>query len=150
MQQSDLFSTFDGDIDDVGSAVAIPPNPVGREYFNIDVGEKSPYAYFMRVDSDMRDWLGPIETVDDPLTGREMKRRWAKIAMLRGQADENMKEMMVYLTPFPHIRSDHAKELQGLYSGKTDGDDNGVTQRNRPCESDAILTSPYSGYCNVA
>jgi DNA repair photolyase len=53
--------------------------------------------------------------------------------------------MKVYLDPFPHIRIEHGKPLQGWYKAKVEGP--GV--RNRPCFTEAILTQPYGGYCAV-
>lgn len=142
MQNYDLFDALsdDGDRD-------LTPVKTGREYLDTDVSQKEPYQYFMTMDPDMRDFLGPIEKIEDPLTGREMRKRWAKIAMVRGAKDENLKEVTVYLDPFPHIRIDDPKDLQGWYSSKGDGLLHG--QRDRPCETDAILTQPYGGWCNV-
>lgn len=119
------------------------------ESMDLNQGEatKEAYKYFMRVDPEMRDLLGPIEEVADLVTKRMMRQRWAKIGMIRGMAPENMTERTVYLDPFPHIRQDKAKDLQGWYSSKNDGLLNG--QRDRPCETDAILTQPYGGFCPV-
>jgi DNA repair photolyase len=103
------------------------------------------YEYFMRVDPDMREFLGPIETKEDEITGRSMRQRWARIAMIRGATE--MHPTTVYLDPFPHIRQEKGKDLQGWYSGKSDGAQHGM--RERPCETDAILTQPYGGYCTV-
>lgn len=108
---------------------------------------KTAYQYFMRVDPEMRDILGPIEEFEDELTGRPMRKRWAKVGMTRGVSEENMKEMTVYLDPFPHIRQEKGKDLQGWYSSK--GDNLLAGQRDRPCETDAILTQPYGGFCSV-
>lgn len=105
------------------------------------------YQYFMRVDPEMRDILGPIEEKHDEVTNRVMKQRWAKIGMVRGAKEENLKDVTVFLDPFPHIRQDKGKDLQGWYSSKGDGLENG--QRDRPCETDAILTQPYGGWCSV-
>lgn len=109
--------------------------------------QKDAYKYFMRVDPDMRDLLGPIETFEDEVTNRVMRRRWAKVGMIRGASEENLKEMTIYLDPFPHIRQEKGKDLQGWYSSKRDGLLAG--QRDRPCETDAILTQPYGGFCPV-
>lgn len=103
------------------------------------------YKYFMRTDPDMRKMLGPIEIINDLVTGREMRRRSAKIAMMRGSAD--LHDVEVYLDPVPHVRLDKAQGLRGWYSGKGDGEKRG--QRERPCETDAMLTSPYGGTCEV-
>jgi len=105
------------------------------------------YQYYMRTDPDMRDFLGPIEKEFDPLTGRELRSRIAKIGMVRGAKEENMKEVRVYLEPIPHIRIDNPQELRGWYSSKGDGFIQG--KRERPCFTDAILTSPYTGTCEV-
>lgn len=107
---------------------------------------KESYQYFMRVDPGMRDFLGPIKKIDDPVTGREMRCRDAKIGMLRNTKPENMKDVVVYLDPHPHIRTDSAKDLQGWYSPKHISHPG---MRPRPCFTDAVLTQPYGGYCPV-
>ena len=104
------------------------------------------YRYFMRVDPEMRDLLGDMEEVDDELTGRTMRRRQAKIGMVRGAKEENMKDVEVWLDPLPHIRLEKAKDLQGWYQGKHN---DRPGSRVRPCMTDAILTEPYGGYCTV-
>jgi DNA repair photolyase len=104
------------------------------------------YRYYMRVDPTMRDFLGPIETKDDALTGRPMRQRLARIGMVRNARPENMREVTVYLDPLPHIRVENPKDLQGWYQGKHN-DKKG--SRVRPCYTDAILTEPYGGYCTV-
>lgn len=144
MQGYDLFSEL---ADDEPSVPEASVEGDGRAYLNEDVANKSAYKYFMRVDPDMRDFLGPIETVDDAVTGKPLRQRWAKISMVRGAREENLKEVTVYLDPFPHIRTRDAKDLQGWYSSKGDGALHG--QRDRPCETDAVLTQPYGGWCNV-
>gem|GEM_PF-4981179 len=103
------------------------------------------YKYFMRVDPEMRDFLGPIETDYDTVTRREMRSRLSKIAMLRGST--NLVEHRVYLDPVPHIRQDKGQDLRGWYSSKGDGAIRG--KRERPCMTDAILTQPYGGHCSV-
>lgn len=103
------------------------------------------YKYFMRVDPGMREMLGPIEEKYDEVTARPMKQRWARVAMIRGATE--LHETTVYLDPTPHIRQAKGKDLQGWYSGKGDGANAGM--RERPCETDAILTQPYGGYCTV-
>lgn len=105
------------------------------------------YQYFMRVDPEMRELLGPIEEKEDPLTGRTMRQRWAKVSMIRGAKPENMVKTTVYLDPFPHIRQEKGKDLQGWYTAKGAGLLSG--ERDRPCETDAILTQPYGGWCPV-
>jgi DNA repair photolyase len=125
------------------------PDAEGRtwvDWHEKDIQEKDAYKWFMRTDPGMREFMGPIETEDDPITGRMMKWRWAKIAMLRGKS--NMTEMKVYLEPWPHIRLGSAKPLQGWYSNRWDG--SLQNQRDRPCDTDAILTQPYGGWCNIS
>src|SRR5882762_4170430 len=109
MQDQNLFDALD---EEPAVTEGETAQLTGREYLDTDVSAKSPYEYFMRVDPDMRDFLGPIETKDDPLTGRALKQRTARIAMMRGAKDENLKEVTVYLDPFPHIRTANAKDLQ--------------------------------------
>lgn len=109
-----------------------------------DEKAKETYQYFMRVDPDMRDMLGPVEHVEDERTGRTMRRREAKVSLLRGST--NFRDVTVFLDPLPHIRIDNAKDLQGWYQGKHN-DKPG--SRVRPCMTDAILTEPYGGYCTV-
>lgn len=107
---------------------------------------KKSYQYFMRVDPDQRDFLGPIEEVDDPLTGRVMRTRKGKVGMVRGAKEENMREVTIYMDPLPHVRIDKGKDLQGWYQGKSLS---APGSRVRPCMTDAILTEPYGGYCTV-
>lgn len=111
-----------------------------------DEDARDAYAYFMRTDPGLMKELGPIETVDDPVTGRQMRRRSARIGMLRGAKEENLKDMTVWLDPVPHIRQDGSKPLQGWYQGKHN-DVKG--SRERPCFTEAVLTQPYGGHCEV-
>lgn len=104
------------------------------------------YAYYMRMDPETREFLGPIEKKFDPVFGREVKQRRAKMGMVRGAKPENMKDYTVYLEPFPHARTEHARPLQGWYQDKHN-DKSG--SRVRPCETDAVLTQPYTGTCPV-
>jgi len=101
------------------------------------------YMYFMRPEPLDRE-LGPIITMHDELTGREMRSRTAFVGMTRNAEPEAKKEFRVYLDPMPHIRVEHAKPLQGWYQAKLDPE-----HRPRPCFTDAILTEPYGGYCSV-
>jgi DNA repair photolyase len=103
------------------------------------------YRYFMRPDPGMMSDLGPIETVFDPITNREMRWRYARVGMLRNVADEHKKDVKVWLDPIPHIRQDKGKDLQGWYQGKQFE----KGSRPRPCETDAILSQPYGGHCSV-
>lgn len=104
------------------------------------------YRYFMRTDPAMRDVLGPIEEVDDPITGYKMRRRLGKVAMTRNPAPESLLERWIWLDPLPHIRQEQSKDLQGWYQGKHN---DRPGSRVRPCMTDAILTEPYGGFCTV-
>lgn len=108
---------------------------------------KQAYEYFYRNDPGVRDFCGPIVKIDDPVLEREMRCRTAKIGMVRGAKPENMRDIIVYLDPVPHIRLDQPKPLQGWYSSK--GDSDKPNQRDRPCMTDAVLTQPYGGWCSV-
>jgi DNA repair photolyase len=111
-----------------------------------DEPAKEAYAYFMRPDPDMRDFLTGIETAEDPLTGKVMRSRVARVGMLRNASDDQKREVRVYLDPLPHIRLDKAKPLQGWYQSKHNLS---PTSRPRPCFTEAVLTEPYGGYCTV-
>ena len=107
---------------------------------------KETYQHYMRVDPNQREFLGPKETEEDPVTGRVMTFRRGKVGMVRGAKAENMREVKIYLDPLPHVRVEKGKDLQGWYQGKHN-DKQG--SRPRPCFTDAILTEPYGGYCTV-
>lgn len=109
-------------------------------------GVADAYKFFMRPDPDMRDFLGPIKKIEDPLTGKEMRVRPAKVAMIRNAPEDKMRETLVYLDPLPHIRLDKAKPLQGWYQPATP---ESSRSRPRPCYTDAMLTEPYGGMCPV-
>src|SRR6266704_1390891 len=100
----------------------------------------------MRVDPDQRDILGPIERKDYEVTGREMRFRRGRVGMVRGAKEENMKDVIIWMDPLPHVRLEKAKDLQGWYQGKQLS---APGSRVRPCMTDAILTEPYGGYCTV-
>jgi DNA repair photolyase len=68
-----------------------------------------------------------------------------KIGMVRNAADENRKEVQVFLYPFPHTRLEKAKPLQGWYKSKHEP----KGTRPRPCFTEAVLTEPYGGFCQV-
>ena len=101
------------------------------------------YKHFMRPEP--RENLGPIRLEHDKIFGRRVKTRMARIGMLRNAAEERKKEVKVFLEPFPHIRVEKAKDLQGWYKGKYER----KTVRPRPCYTEALLTEPYGGYCPV-
>lgn len=115
------------------------------DYLSQAEATQEAYQYFMRPDPDMREFLGPIEKAEDPMTGREMRSRLARIAMMRGSSD--LRDVRVYLDPIPHIRIAKGQDLRGWYSNKGDGTTRG--KRERPCMTDAVLTQPYGGWCHV-
>jgi len=106
-------------------------------------GAAERYQYFMRPEP--RENLGPIVEIEDEYLGK-VKTRQMRIGMIRNAKDENKKDVLVYLSPFPHIRIDNAKPLQGWYQSKHNPS---KRSRPRPCFTDAILTEPYGGYCAV-
>jgi DNA repair photolyase len=105
---------------------------------------KEAYNHFMSTDPAMREFLGPIETKWDELTGREMRQREGKVSMLRGS--DKMISKTIFLDPMPHIRVDVAKSLQGWYQSLHN---ESPKSRPRPCYTDAMLTEPYGGTCHV-
>jgi DNA repair photolyase len=109
-------------------------------------GVSEAYKFFMRPDPDMRDFLGPIEVIQDELTGREMRTRRARVAMVRNAPEDQMRETVVYLDPLPHVRLEKAKPLQGWYQSLQN---DSPKSRPRPCYTDAQLTEPYGGMCPV-
>ena len=117
---------------------------IGRIDENEQNGAAERYKYFMRPEP--REDLGPIELIDDPYLGRNAKVRNMKIGMMRNAKEENKRNVRVYLKPFPHIRIDNAKPLQGWYQSLHN---ESPRSRPRPCFTDAILTEPYGGYCAV-
>lgn len=100
------------------------------------------YAYFMS--KEPREELGPIYEVDDPYLGKT-KARNLRIGMTRNAKDENRKEVVAFLSPYPHTRISDAKPLQGWYKSMIEPE--GV--RPRPCFTEAVLTEPYGGWCAV-
>ena len=111
-----------------------------------DADQKEAYNFFMRPDPNQRKLVGPVVTEWDDVTERKIRWRRAKVGMLRGMAEDQMKEVKVYLDPLPHIRIDNAKPLQGWYQDKVS---ESGKNRPRPCYTDAMLTEPYGGYCTV-
>lgn len=101
------------------------------------------YNYFMRPEP--RDNLGPIKLEYDKVFGRKTKVRYLRIGMTRNAKDDNRKEVKAYLEPYPHMRIEKGKPLQGWYKSKIEP--KGV--RPRPCYTEAILTEPYGGWCAV-
>lgn len=122
-------------------------------WLNQDTGEEAQeaYRYFMRPDPDQREFNGPIQEEQDPLTGKVAMFREGRVGMVRNAKDEDMRPVRVYLgfdgvKSLPHIRLDKAKPLQGWYQSALNEHPN---SRPRPCFTEAILTEPYGGYCTV-
>jgi DNA repair photolyase len=99
------------------------------------------YAYFMQNEPQKN--LGPIHTEQDEIFGKQVKVRDVSIAMMRNASTANRKQVKVFLEPFPHIRIEKAKELQGWYKGANERNQ----VRPRPCWTEALLTQPYGGFC---
>jgi DNA repair photolyase len=100
------------------------------------------YNYFMS--KEPREELGPIREINDPYLGKT-KVRDLRIGMTRNAKDENKKNVVAYLSPYPHTRIDNAKPLQGWYKGLHEP----KGTRPRPCFTEAVLTEPYGGWCAV-
>ena len=105
---------------------------------------KERYEYFTRPEP--RENLSDIELIDDPYLGSNTEIRKLKIGMVRNAKDSDKMEVIAYLKPFPHIRIDKAKQLQGWYQSKIN---ESAQSRPRPCFTEAVLTEPYGGYCAV-
>lgn len=101
------------------------------------------YEYFLRPEP--RENLGPIQFEDDEYLGTA-KFRMVNVGMVRNAKEEDKREVKAYLEPFPHIRIDNAKPLQGWYQSMVN---ESKQSRPRPCFTEAILTEPYGGYCAV-
>lgn len=130
-------------------ADALPPDGGEQWWESTDHdGEltRERYKFYMRPEPS--EILGPIETVEDKVTGRTMRRRLINVPMIRGG---ERRPMEVYLDPLPHVRIKDAKKLQGWYQSKHWPDETGsnLRKRPRPCYTDAMLTEPYGGYCAV-
>lgn len=71
--------------------------------------------------------------------------RWESIAMLRNAKEENRQRHKVFLDPVPHVVKESAyQDLRGWYQAKTN-----PGHRPRPCMTEAVLTQPYTGSCQV-
>lgn len=104
---------------------------------------KERYEYFTRPEP--RDNMSDIYYEDDEYLGRA-KCRDLRIGMVRNASEDNKKVVKAYLEPFPHLRIDDAKPLQGWYQSMVN---ESKQSRPRPCFTEAILTEPYGGYCAV-
>ncbi len=105
---------------------------------------KERYEYFTRPEP--RENMSDIYEIEDPYLGPRTKVREVRVGMVRNAADENRRVVTAYLEPFPHIRIDAAKPLQGWYQSK---ENESKQSRPRPCFTEAVLTEPYGGYCAV-
>lgn len=105
---------------------------------------KERYEYFTRPEP-REDMSDIYYEENDPYLGRA-KCRDLLIGMVRNASDENKKVVKAYLEPFPHLRIDDAKPLQGWYQSLVN---ESKQSRPRPCFTEAILTEPYGGYCAV-
>jgi DNA repair photolyase len=108
-----------------------------RALFDLPEEEgKKPYKHFMRVEPVRRD----SEIRTDRKTGQRYE--WREIGMLRNAT--KTRRMKVFLDPTPHVLVDDAKPLQGWYQSKLD-----PGHRPRPCMTEAVLTQPYGGTCEI-
>ncbi len=119
------------------------------DWLDQEQAKERAYQFWYRNDPNSREIAGPIEVKFDPVTGREMRQRQGRVAVIRNAKDENMRDMTIYLDPVPHIRGVNPKAPQGWYSSKGDGSKPGGRERDRPCFTDAILLEPYGGFCSV-
>lgn len=71
-----------------------------------------------------------------------MRKEKRLISMLRGGVQ---KEYEVLLDPVPHVILNQSIPIRGWYKSKWEA----KNKRPRPCYSEAILTTPYGGYCFV-
>lgn len=101
------------------------------------------YHYFMT--KEPREELGPIRVISDPYLG-VTKVRDVRIGMVRNAKDEDKKAVLAYLQPYPHMRIEKGKELQGWYQSLHN---ESAASRPRPCFTEAVLTEPYGGWCAV-
>lgn len=104
---------------------------------------KERYDYFTRPEP--RENMSDIYYEDDEFLG-VAKCRDVRIGMVRNAKEDDKKVIKAYLEPFPHIRIDTAKPLQGWYQSLVNAS---KQSRPRPCFTEAILTEPYGGYCAV-
>lgn len=89
---------------------------------------KERYEFFTRPEP--RDNMSDIYYVeDDEFMGRA-KCRDLRIGMTRNAKEENKKVVRAYLEPFPHLRIDNAKPLQGWYQSLKN---ESAQSRPRPC-----------------
>jgi DNA repair photolyase len=65
------------------------------------------------------------------------------LSMLKGG---ELKDTPVYMEPSKHIVNESNPSLRGWYKSKHEESPNA---RPRPCYSEAVLTTPYGGYCSV-
>lgn len=79
----------------------------------------------------------------DPITG--FRYEYWDVGMTRNAKPENKKRLKVYLDPSPHVVLDQHVPLRGWYKSKFEN----PRVRNRPCYTEALLTSPYGGTCPV-
>ena len=101
------------------------------------------YQYFMQPEP--RKNLGAIRLEQDEVFGRRVKVRDVSVGMVRNASDANRKTVKVFLEPYPHVRIEKAKDLQGWYKGANERNQ----VRPRPCYTEALLTEPYGGFCPV-
>jgi hypothetical protein len=105
---------------------------------------KERYNYFTRPepfrDADVEGYK--VRYVDDPYLGPNTPVRDLLIGMVRNAKEENRKEVTAYLKPYPHMRIDAAKPLQGWYQSKVN---ESKQSRPRPCLVEGSLVGTPFG-----
>jgi DNA repair photolyase len=99
--------------------------------------ERRKYKHFMRKEPVVRE--SDIQVDADNGMRFEMR----DIGMVRN--DKHPKLTKVFLDPTPHILLDSPRPLQGWYQPKSD-----PGHRPRPCFTEAVLTQPYGGRCEIS
>lgn len=103
----------------------------------LETEEQKAYKHFMRKEPVQRE---DDEVHTDPESG--MRYQLWKVGMVRN--DPKPKTMKVFLDPTPHVVQENYRALQGWYQAKTD-----PGHRPRPCMTEAVLTQPYGGHCDI-
>ena len=112
---------------------------MSKDQKEIPLESIDPYAYHMK--RERREREGLFGTQIDPETGWRFE-EWY-IGMTRNA--KNKKLLTVFLDPIPHTVLDQNIPIRGWYKDKHAAE--GV--RARPCDTEALLTQPYGGFCSV-
>jgi len=85
---------------------------------------------------------GNIEYLDEVGEDQYGTYQRALLSMTRGGKG---KPYNVYMEPSPHLVLDTSPSPRGWYKGKNESD----RVRPRPCYTEALLTTPYGGFCSL-